>query len=552
MKKVVEELVYQAALKAMELGEIPKGELPPILIEEPPQKDFGDFSCNLAMQAARTLKSNPRKIAEAIIQQIESPYIEKIEIAGPGFLNFYLTEGWLQKSLGQILEADGTWGERKLETPPYIQVEFVSANPTGPLHVGHGRGAAVGSALASLLEAGGYRVQREYYINDAGNQIENLALSVNARYLEICGVETEFPEDGYHGQDIIETAQRIFDQDGKKFLEMTDEDRVKEFRSFALKEKLAALKKDLADFGVTFDCWFSEQSLHDTGKLEEACDILRKSGDLYLHEGAWWLRSTKYGDDKDRVVIRDNGVPTYLASDIAYHKDKLERGFDTIINIWGADHHGYIPRMSAAIQALGYRADQLKVIVLQMVNLIQDGQPVKMSKRTGQGVTLSELIEEVGKDAARYFFIMRSCDSQLEFDLDLAKSHSNENPVYYIQYAHARISSIFRQCADAGIYMENEQEIDYSLLKEESEKDLIRLMLRYPEEIATAADEQAVHRIARYIHELAGNFHSFYNQCRIIGVDKELQQARLRLVKAVQMTLKHGLNILGLDAPERM
>lgn len=552
MKRKLESLIYQAANDAMKAGSIHQGELPPVLIEEPPQKEFGDYSCNLAMQAARTLKANPRKIAEALIEQIHVPWIEKIEIAGPGFLNFYLRSGWLQESLKEVLGAKGHWGRRKLENPDYIQVEFVSANPTGPLHVGHGRGAALGSALANLLQAGGYKVQKEYYINDAGNQINNLAASVNARYMTLCGIPTEVPEDGYHGQDILVTAQRIFEREGSALLETSEAERLEKLRTLALKEKLEVLKEDLENFGVTFDRWYSEQRILDENKIEEACQILKNNGDLYLEEGAWWLRSTKYGDDKDRVVIRENGVPTYLASDIAYHKDKLERGFDTIINIWGADHHGYIPRMSAAIQSLGYRAEQLEVMILQMVNLVQNGQPVKMSKRTGQGVTLSELIDEVGKDAARYFFIMRSPDSQLEFDLDLAKSHSNENPVYYIQYAYARICSIFRQCMDAGIGSGAWESSDYSLLTEETEEELIRTLLRYPEEISQSADERAPHRIARYIHELAGDFHSFYNQCRIIGVETNLQQARLQLVEAVQMTLKNGLDILGIDAPERM
>ena len=552
MKEKLCSLIGQVVKEAMENSEIPSGELPPILIEEPPQKDFGDFSCNFAMQSARLLKANPRKIAEVIVSKINESWIEKVEIAGPGFLNFYLKKDWLQDSLKMILEAEGTWGNRKLEKSDYIQVEFVSANPTGPLHVGHGRGAAVGSALANILEAGGYKVQKEYYINDAGNQIDNLALSVNARYLAEFGQAVEFPENGYHGYDIVETAKRIVSRNGRSFLDMSEEARLAEFKTLALKEKLAALKEDLESFGVTFDYWFSEQTLHDADEITKSCDILKKTGDLYNHEGAWWLRSTKYGDDKDRVVIRENGQPTYLAADIAYHKDKLERGFDRIINIWGADHHGYIPRMKAAVEALGYKGEQLEVLLLQMVNLYQAGQPVKMSKRTGQGVTLSELIQEVGRDAARYFFIMRSSDGQLEFDLDLAKSKSNENPVYYIQYAHARICSIFRQCLDAEIQINPLVEADLSKLTSEAEHDLIRMLNRYPEEIARAADDRAPHHVARFVHELAGDFHSFYNQCRIIGVDGEIQQARLQLVRAVQSTLKHGLNLLGISAPERM
>ncbi len=360
------------------------------------------------------------------------------------------------------------------------------------------------------------------------------------------------PENGYYGQDITDTAKRILEKDGSRFLKLTDEERVEEFRSLALVEKLAALREDLEAFGVTFDHWFSEQSLHNDNKLEEACDVLKKTGDLYEKDGAWWLRASEYGDDKDRVVIRENGIPTYLAADIAYHWNKLQRGFNTLINLWGADHHGYIPRMRAAVQMLGYKSEQLEVIILQMVNLLRNGEVVKMSKRTGQGVTLAELIEEVGKDAARYFFIMRSSDSQLDFDLDLAKSRSNENPVYYIQYAHARICSIFRQIEEAGITVKDWKEAQFSTLSTECEMDLIRTLGRYPEEISRAASERAPHHIARYIHELAGQFHSFYNQCRILGVDPELQQARLHLVKAIQNTLKHSLTILGIDAPERM
>ncbi len=552
MKQQLATLLEQATEKAMVQGAIPTGELPVILIEEPPQKDFGDYASNFAMQAARTLKANPRKIAEALVNELQAPWLEKVEIAGPGFLNFYLKSGWLQESLKTILTADETWGEGKLENPSRIQVEFVSANPTGPLHVGHGRGAAVGSALANLLQAAGHKVQREYYINDAGNQIDNLALSVNARYLELSGKPFKMPENGYYGQDITDTAKRILEKDGSRFLELTDEERVEEFRSLALVEKLAALREDLEAFGVTFDHWFSEQSLHNENKLEEACDVLKKTGDLYEKDGAWWLRASEYGDDKDRVVIRENGIPTYLAADIAYHWNKLQRGFNTLINLWGADHHGYIPRMRAAVQMLGYKSEQLEVIILQMVNLLRNGEVVKMSKRTGQGVTLAELIEEVGKDAARYFFIMRSSDSQLDFDLDLAKSRSNENPVYYIQYAHARICSIFRQIEEAGITVKDWKEAQFSTLSTECEMDLIRTLGRYPEEISRAASERAPHHIARYIHELAGQFHSFYNQCRILGVDPELQQARLHLVKAIQNTLKHSLTILGIDAPERM
>ena len=428
----------------------PRGSCRKCFWEIPPEKAFGDFATNFAMQAARSLKSNPRKIAEAITARLALSWLDRTEIAGPGFINFYLKTDWLHAMLQAILDAGEEYGNTDFGGRRKIQVEFVSANPTGPLHVGHGRGAAFGSALSNLLAAAGYDVQKEFYINDAGNQIDNLALSVEARYLELLGQKTEFPEDGYHGRDIIETAQRIIDNTGARYLMMAPADRRAVFKQLALIEKLAALKEDLESFGVEFDVWFSEQSLFENDAVNTACLQLREKGHAYDKDGAFWLRSTDFGDDKDRVIIRDNGIPTYLASDIAYHDNKFRRGFETVINIWGADHHGYIPRMKAAMAALGYEPERLEVLVLQMVSLYQGGELVKMSKRTGQGVTLTELIEEVGRDAARYFFIMRSLDSQLDFDLDLAKSHSNENPVYYVQYAHAWIMSILRQMTEAG------------------------------------------------------------------------------------------------------
>ena len=432
-----------------------------------------------------------------------------------------------------------------------VQVEYVSANPTGPLHVGHGRGAAAGSALVNVMRAAGYPVTSEYYINDAGNQINNLALSVNHRYLELLGKATEdtFPENGYHGADIIDTARRIIKKDGEKYLNMSEEERLGIFKELALKEKLAALKEDLEAFNCTFDVWYSERTLHPD-KVKAAVEVLKANGKIYEEDGALWLKSTEYGDDKDRVVIRDNGVPTYLAADIAYHKDKFERGFGKLINIWGADHHGYICRVKAAMSALGFNADNLDVLLLQMVRLLRGGELVKLSKRTGQTVTLAELIEEVGTDAARYFFIMRSMDSQLDFDLDLAKSKTNENPVYYIQYAHARICSIFRQAEETGLKVGDN--VDLTLLTDETEIDIINKLQEYEEEIERAAAEYAPQRIARYDYDLASKFHSFYNQCRILGVDEKLAEARLALVTVTAHTIKHALGILGVSAPEKM
>ena len=552
IKQILATAIKAAAQKAIDAGTVKGGELPEVLLEVPPQKEFGDFATNFAMQSARALKCNPRMIAQAVVDNMDCAYVEKMEIAGPGFINFYLKQDWIYDVLAGIIAEGENYGNLVSDCKEKIQVEYVSANPTGPLHVGHGRGAAVGSALANLMKAAGMDVSREFYINDAGNQINNLAASVNARYLEQLAQTVEFPENGYHGHDIIETAERIVRIYGDRFLNMSEEERLQEFRTIALKEKLAALKEDLEAFNVTYDHWFSEQTLHDANAIKSACDLLTERGYLYEQDGALWLKATEYGDDKDRVVIRDNGIPTYFAADIAYHRDKYARGFDRVINLWGADHHGYIARMKAAVGALGYHPDQLEVLILQMVSLYRNGELVKMSKRTGQSVTLNELIEEVGTDAARFFFVMRSIDSQLDFDLTLATEKSNENPVYYIQYAHARICSIMRQLEEAGIAVMPATEAKLNTLVEASELELIKKLGEYPEMIAGAAKERAVHRVAHYVHDLAGLFHSFYNQCRILGVDSDLQQARIALVKTVGHVIRHALSILGVSAPERM
>lgn len=552
IKQILATAIKAAAQKAIDEGTVKGGELPEVLLEVPPQKEFGDFATNFAMQSARALKCNPRMIAQAVVDNLDCAYVEKMEIAGPGFINFYLKQDWMYDMLAGIIAEGENYGNLVSDCKEKIQLEYVSANPTGPLHVGHGRGAAVGSALANLMKAAGMNVSREYYINDAGNQINNLAASVNARYLEKLGQTVEFPENGYHGYDIIETAERIVRIYGDKFLNMSEEERLQEFRTIALKEKLAALKEDLEAFNVTYDEWFSEQTLHDAKAIHSACDLLTERGYLYEQDGALWLKATEYGDDKDRVVIRDNGVPTYFAADIAYHQDKYARGFDRVINLWGADHHGYIARMKAAVGALGYHPDQLEVLILQMVSLYRNGELVKMSKRTGQSVTLNELIEEVGTDAARFFFVMRSIDSQLDFDLTLATEKSNENPVYYIQYAHARICSIMRQLEEASIVVMPATEAKLNTMTEASELELIKKLGEYPEMLAGAAKERAVHRVAHYVHDLAGLFHSFYNQCRILGVDSDLQQARIALVKTVGHVIRHALGILGVSAPERM
>ncbi|MBR6012281.1 MAG: arginine--tRNA ligase [Selenomonadaceae bacterium] len=542
VKNSVETLINEEIFKS-------SGELPEIKLEVPPKKEFGDFSTNFAMQAAKVFHTSPKKIAEEIKNKISADFIEKIEIAGAGFMNFYLKSDVIYQKLKNIYDDCENFGQLPAKNNQMIQIEYVSANPTGLLHVGHGRGAAAGSAIVNILRAAGYNVESEYYINDAGNQMENLAKSVNARYLELLGQEVEFPEDGYHAVDIIDTTKKIIAEHGDKFLNFPEDERLKILMDLAYADKLAELKKDLSNFKVNFDVWFSERTLHPE-KIQDAIKILKDNGTIYEKDGALWLNSTKYGDDKDRVVVRENGVPTYLAADIAYHKNKFDRNFGTMINIWGADHHGYICRVKAAMSALGFDADKLKILLLQMVSLYRGGELVKMSKRTGESITLRELMEEVGTDAARYFFLMRSIDSQLDFDLDLAKKQSSENPVYYIQYAHARICSIFRQTEENGLKLDGE--IKFNLMNSNAEIDLINKIFEYPEEIEKAAVNFAPQTIAKYAYDLAAQFHGFYRDCRILGVDEELAKARLALIKITAHTIKHALNLLGVSAPTSM
>lgn len=571
MKEILKQGIETALEKTIASGALPAGKYPEIVLEVPPQKEFGDFSSNIAMQSARVARQNPRAIADALVANMDFDWIDRAEVAGAGFINFFLKSDMVYDTLKAILAAGDNYGVQPTRSQDTVQVEYVSANPTGPLHVGHGRGAAYGSALVNLLRAAGFNVQAEYYINDAGNQIDNMAMSVEARFQEIQGkhlvfpdkegnIEGEvgpndivFPANGYRGDDITETAQAIIDEKGLETLNaMSVDDRVAMFKETALQEKLKRLEETLRNFQVTFNQWFSERSLHDTDEIKYAVDELKNLGAIYEKDGALWLNSTKYGDDKDRVVIRDNGVPTYLAADIAYHRNKYERGFKQMINIWGADHHGYVCRVKAAMQAFDFDPDKLEILLLQMVALFRDGEMVKLSKRTGDTVTLDELIEEVGVDASRYFFLMRSLDSQLDFDINLAKSRSNDNPVYYIQYAHARIHSIYNQVRDAGIKFGEWDAVDFSPLTSELELELIKKMAEYPEEITQSAEHRAPHRIARYLYDLASMFHSFYRQGRIIGVDSELQQARLGLITAIALVLRQGLGILGISAPEKM
>ncbi len=549
----LKEIIEKAKDAAVAAGELPAGDYAPVQrLEIPKAKEFGDYSTNCAMQWARTAHKAPRMIAEAVVSHIDTPLVSKAEIAGAGFINFFLTADTVYSELRNILAAGPSYGDLPKTRKDRFLVEYVSANPTGPLHIGHARGAAYGSALINLLRAAGYDVYSEYYVNDAGNQIDHLAESINARYLQLCGMDAEIPEDGYHGQDIVETAQHILDRDGKIYLDMPEEKRLETFKDIGLKEKLAALRKDLHDFNVDFDNWFSEKSLYPE-QAEAALKTLKDEDNLYEQDGALWLRTTKNGDDKDRVVIRTNGVPTYFCSDIAYVGNKIRRGYNKLIDIWGADHHGYIIRLKTAMKFLGYNPDDFEIMLLQMVTLLRDGEPVKMSKRTGQAVTLRELMDEVGTDAARYFFCARTLDSQMDFDIDLAKKQSSDNPVYYIQYANARIHSLFQQAKEAGVTWDAQfKDTDFTALQEECELDLIKKMENYRQLLAGAAAERAPQRVAKYAYELAALFHHFYRECRILGVDEKTTQARLGLITAVQYVLVHALNILGISAPEHM
>ncbi|OCA88811.1 arginine--tRNA ligase [Pseudobacillus wudalianchiensis] len=552
-EKVQEDLRSEIKAAVLKAGLAQEEEIPAVVLETPKEKVHGDYSTNMAMQLARVAKKAPRAIAEEMIANFDpsKASIEKIEIAGPGFINFYMNNAYLTDLIPVVLEEGTDYGKTNTGNNEKIQVEFVSANPTGDLHLGHARGAAVGDSLCNVLEKAGYDVTREYYINDAGNQIHNLALSVEARYFQALGQEKEMPEDGYHGKDIVGIGQKLADEFGDKFVSMSEEERYEAFREYGLKYEMEKLKTDLENFRVPFNVWYSETSLYKNGKIDEALAALREKGHIYEEDGAVWFRSTTFGDDKDRVLVKNDGTYTYLTPDIAYHKDKFERGFKKVINIWGADHHGYIPRMKAAVEALGYDPANLEVEIIQLVHLYKNGEKMKMSKRTGKAVTMRELVEEVGLDAVRYFFAMRSGDTHMDFDLDLAVSESNENPVYYAQYAHARISSILRQGEEQGITIN--KEADLSLISAEKEIDLLKKIGDFPQVVAEAAEKRIPHRIANYIQELSAAFHSFYNAEKVLDPNNtQLSEARLALVKAVQVTLKNALQLIGVSAPEKM
>ncbi|WP_019639940.1 arginine--tRNA ligase [Paenibacillus fonticola] len=547
----VKEAILNAVIAA---GLAAREEVPAVVLEVPKDKAHGDLATNAAMQLTRIAKKNPRQIAEEILKHLdyEQAGVERAEIAGPGFINFFLSKSYLYPVLEQVFAQGEKYGRIALGQGKKVQVEFVSANPTGSLHLGHARGAAVGDALCNVLDFAGYEVTREYYINDAGNQVVNLVKSIEARYLQELGQDVEMPEDGYHGEDIKGFAKELVAEQGDGLLSRTPAEREAFLRTYGLDKELEKIKRDLNRFRVGFDVWFSETSLYTDGQVERSLEALRAKGQTYEQDGATWLKSTQYGDDKDRVLVKNDGTYTYLTPDIAYHRNKYDRGFDRMINIWGADHHGYIPRVKAAMEALGYDPDKLTVLIAQMVSLFQDGEKVKMSKRTGKAVTMVDLMDEVGVDAIRYFFTMRSMDSHLDFDMDLAISASNENPVYYVQYAHARICSIFRQAAEQGIDLPALSEVQLSKLTAEHEFDLLRKIGELPEEIGVAAESFAPHRLVRYVYELAALFHSYYKAERVITEDAAQTAARLALLSAVRTVLANVLKLIGVSAPERM
>lgn len=554
MKNKILKIIKNALNASVEKGQLPEFSLPYIEVEPPANPQHGDYAANAAMILAAQAKQNPRKIAQIIQENIsdEENIIEKTQIAGPGFINFFLKDEVWHNSLKNIDEQKEKFGRIDSGGSKKVQVEFVSANPTGPLHIGHARGAVVGDVIANLLTTAGYKIFKEYYINDAGNQMNNLGKSVLLRYRELTGEKIDFPETCYRGDYIKDISREILDSEGGMYLKANEEETIRYFTQVAGRKILEEIKVDLKDFGVTFDEYFSEKELYQDNGVKNLLNKLQKQGFVYSDGETLWFKTTSFGDEKDRVVIRKNGEPTYFAADIAYHQNKFSRGFEMIIDIWGADHHGYMPRMWAGVQALGYNKDALKIILVQLVNLLRGGVPAAMSTRSGEFVTLREVLDEVGRDAARYNFLMRRSDSHLDFDLELAKKQSTENPVYYVQYAHARICSIIRMAQERAIALPDYADIDPGLLSEPEERTIIKMLVRYPEMIQGAANSLEPHRVTFYLNELAGVFHSYYNKNKVISGDEKLTGARLFLTKTVRIVLQNALNILGVSAPEKM
>ncbi|WP_299977066.1 arginine--tRNA ligase [Desulfobacula sp.] len=555
MKHTIKRIVLDAAQKAFENGALVSEQIPEMEIEEPRHQAHGDFSTNFAMVSAAVQKMAPRKIAEILVSLIETgSLIEKVEIAGPGFINFFLSNKAWYPVIDQIFEQDKRYGASDIGKNEKVQVEFVSANPTGPLHVGHGRGAAVGDSVGNILCFAGFDVQKEYYINDSGRQIRTLGTSVWVRLLQKSGKEVEFPEDCYKGDYIIDLASEIHEKEGDKFIQKDEDEAIAYCAKFAAKKILKGIKEDLSDFGITFDQWFSEQSLYDAGRVQKAIDDFKTKDLIYKEDGALWFRAQDFGDEKNRVVVRNNGLTTYFASDIAYHMEKYERGFDRVIDVWGADHHGYIKRIDASVVASGRKSEQFEVILVQLVNLLRGGKPFQMSKRAGDFVTLKNIVDEVGKDAARFMFLSRSYDSGLDFDLELAKQKNSDNPVYYVQYVHARITGILLKAKQENII----QDIDFNkgknihLLNAVEEINLIKILNAFKENVEKSAQTLHPHVIFTYLMSLASAFHSYYNKHKVITDDQEQTLARLSLVLGVKKVIRNALTLLGVTAPERM
>ena len=546
VKETLIEEIKASILKAQLVDEVPE-----IKIETPKDSTNGDYSTNIAMVLTKIARKNPREIATQIVENLDTTKanVKKVDIAGPGFINFYLDQQYLTTVIETALNKGETFGQADESKNESIIVEYVSANPTGDLHIGHARNAAVGDTLSNILSAAGYDVTREYYINDAGKQIENLAQSIEARYDQAMGVDTELPEDGYYGKDIISIGKDLADKH-PEIKDQPEEERIKTFRKLGLDYEMAKLKNDLNDFNIHFDSWFSETSLYEANEITAVLDKMTELGYTFEKDGATWLRTTEFGDDKDRVLVKQDGTYTYFLPDIAYHYDKVERKFDKLINLFGADHHGYINRLKASLETFGVDSNRLEIQIMQMVRLLQDGVEVKMSKRTGNAITLRDIMDEVGVDAARYFLTMRSPDTHFDFDMELAKKESQDNPVYYAQYAHARISSIIRQAEEKGIKLD--KDVDLSLITHDKAFELLKKIAEFEPTIVSAAESRSPHRMTNYIQDLAAQFHKFYNAEKVLTDDIEKTKAHLALIEAARITLRNALKLIGVSAPESM
>ncbi|MFQ5455268.1 MAG: arginine--tRNA ligase [Nitrospirota bacterium] len=554
MKRELEKDIKEALRITKEKGELKLDHIPPVILENPKRAEHGDFSTPIAMTLASQERMSPKDIAEIILNNIttDPEMVEDVKIALPGFINFKIKKSVWYEALKDVDRLDQDYGRDNIGNGEKVQVEFVSANPTGPIHVGHGRGAAVGDAIANLLSAVGYEVEREYYINDVGRQIETLGRSVYIRYLQMSGKDIPFPDECYQGDYIRDISKEIMDKEGDRFFSLPEDESLSFFSRYSYNKILYGIKDDCRRFGITFDNWFSERILHEDKEIENTLRELEEKGYLYKKDDALWFRTSLFVDDKDRVIARSNNRLTYFASDIAYHKNKFNRGFKRVIDIWGADHHGYIPRMKAAVKMLGMPPEALQILLVQLVNLKRGGRPVAMSTRAGEFVTLKEVIEEVGKDAARFFFLMRRCDSPLDFDLELAKEESSENPVYYVQYAHARLCSIIRQADTRRIDISRSNNVDLCLLSLPEELAIIKQIALYPEVIRLSSSLLEPHRLTFYLQTLASLLHNYYYKYRVISDDRQMTDVRLVLINAVRIVIRNTLKILGVNAPERM